>query len=280
MRASLARGPVRGKVDERPSVPPLNSHGGAPIIGFPAWRSRRLVASRMPVATPDPAYTASPQAHANFGLAVKLALAFVALIWLLQLANWALDTPPLGVRPRTLAGLAGILFAPISHVDFGHLVANSAPLVVLLVALLHLYPRSTPVVLPLLYLGPGVAVWLLGRDALHAGASGLVYGLTAHVFVAGLLRRDRRALAASLGVAFLYGYTIWGVLPLRVADSWETHLAGTLIGIVLALALRHRDLLPTVTYPWEGEETDPELAQRAVDEAEEATMSTVREPPR
>lgn len=206
--------------------------------------------------TPDPSWTASPQARANFRLAVVLALAFVALLWLLQTANALLDVPPLGIRPRTPEGLAGVLVAPLSHAGLGHLAANTAPLVVLLVAMLHIYPQATPVVLPWLYAGPGLAVWALGRDALHAGASGLVYGLTAYVFVAGLLRRDRRAIAASLAVAFLYGYTVWGVLPIRRGDSWETHLAAAVLGIVLALSLRRRDVPPPVVYPWEGAGSD------------------------
>ena len=208
----------------------------------------------MRLETPDPSWTSSPRARASFRLALQLALAFVAVIWLLQIANWALDTPPLGVRPRTLEGLAGILFAPVSHAGFGHLAANTVPLAVLLTAMLHLYPRSTPVALPWLYLGPGLAVWAFGRDAVHAGASGLVYGLTAYVFVAGLLRRDRRAIAASLAVAFLYGYTVWGVLPIRRHDSWESHLAGAVLGVALALALRRRDVPPRVVYAWEDEE--------------------------
>jgi membrane associated rhomboid family serine protease len=210
----------------------------------------------MPLATPDPAYTASGEAREHFRLAARLALAFVGLIWLLQLMNWGLDTDPLGVRPRTLEGLAGILFAPVSHAGFEHLIANTLPLIVLLTAMLHLYPRSSPVALPFLYLGPGLAVWAFGRDAVHAGASGLVYGLTAYVFAAGLLRRDRRAIAASMGVAFLYGYLVWGVMPLRERDSWETHLAAALIGAVLALALRKRDIPPRVTYAWEGQPED------------------------
>lgn len=210
----------------------------------------------MPLATPDPAYTASARSHEHFRLAARLALAFVGLVWLLHLLNWGLDMPPLGVRPRTLEGLAGILFAPVSHVDFEHLLANTLPLAVLLTAMLHLYPRSSPVALPLLYLGPGLAVWALGRDAVHAGASGLVYGLTAYVFAAGLLRRDRRAIAASMGVAFLYGYLIWGVMPLRERDSWETHLAAALLGVILAWGLRKRDVPPRVTYAWEGQPED------------------------
>lgn len=232
----------------------------------------------MPLDTPHPAWTSSPRAQANFRLAALLALAFVALVWLLQVANWALDTPALGVRPRTLGGLVGILFAPISHAGFEHLIANTLPLGLLLTAMLHLYPRATPVVLPWLYLGPGAAVWAFGRDAVHAGASGLIYGLTAYVFVAGLLRRDRRALAASMGVAFLYGYLLWGVMPLRRQDSWETHLAAAVIGVLLALALRQRDIPPAVVYPWEGAPDDED--DLPVDAADDVAVNRPRDPER
>ncbi len=207
----------------------------------------------MHLPTPDPGFTTSARARANFRLAATLAVTFVALVWLLQLANWALglDAAPFGVRPRTIEGLAGILFAPLSHSGFEHLVANTIPLAVLGTAMLHLYPRASPVVLPWVYLAPGIAVWLFGRDAIHVGASGLIYGLTAYVFFAGLLRRDRRAIAASLVVAFLYGSAIWGVMPLKQTDSWETHLAAALVGTVLAVLLRHRDVPPKVVYTWE-----------------------------
>ena len=125
----------------------------------------------MHLATPDPGYTASAQARANFRLAAVLALAFVALLWLLQIANWALgvDALPFGVRPRAVEGLVGIVFAPLAHGGFEHLLANTVPLVVLGTAMLHLYPRSSPVVLPWVWLAPGIAVWLFGRDAVHVG---------------------------------------------------------------------------------------------------------------
>jgi len=65
------------------------------------------------------------------------------------------------------------------------------------------------------------------------------------------LGRDRRALAAALAVAMLYGAAVWGVLPIRARTSWETHLAAALIGLALAFALRRRDPVPTVRYDWE-----------------------------
>jgi membrane associated rhomboid family serine protease len=230
----------------------------------------------MHLPTPDPGFTSSAQAHANFRLAATLALAFVALLWLLQIANWTLgvDAGPFGVRPRALAGLVGIVFAPLAHAGFEHLLANTVPLAVLGTAMLHLYPRSSPVVLPWVWLAPGVAVWLFGRDAIHLGASGLIYGLTAYVFVAGLLRRDRRAIAASLVVAFLYGGAVWGVMPLKHGDSWETHLAAALVGAALALPLRHRDVPPRVVYSYEAE-----APEESAGEAPPARVSVGDTPP-
>ena len=210
----------------------------------------------MEIHIPDPAHTGSERARANFRLAVKMALGFVALIWVSQLLDWALDLEPadFGVRPRQLAGLPGIFFAPLVHGGFAHLLANSPPLLVLGTAMLYLYPSAALRVLPAVYLGTGVAVWLFARGSAHVGASGLIYGLVSYIFVAGLIRRDRRAIAASLLVCFTYGALIWGLLPIEPGVSWETHLAAALIGIVLAIALRRRDIPPRVRYTWENEE--------------------------
>ena len=215
----------------------------------------------MQIHTPDPAYTSSEQARANFRLAARIALSFVALLWLIQLMNWGFDLglERFGVRPRQLAGLPGILLGPLLHAGFSHLLANSLPLLVLGTVMLHLYPNSALKVIPAVYLGPGVAVWLFARGSDHIGSSGLVYGLVAYVFVAGLIRRDRRAIAASLLVSFLYGTLVWGVLPIQPGVSWETHLAAALIGLTLAIALRRLDIPPRKRYAWEDEKEEDEV---------------------
>src|SRR5450759_1271036 len=207
----------------------------------------------MEVHIPDPAYTGAEQARDSFRLAVKIALGFVTLIWFIQLLNYGLglDLERFGVRPRVMAGLPGILLAPMLHSGFGHLIANSLPLLVLGTVMLHLYPRSAVGVLPAVYLGPGIAVWLFGRASVHAGASGLIYGLVSYIFVAGLIRRDSRAIAACLLVCFMSGSRVWGVLPLERAVSWETHLAAALIGVLMAIMLRHIDIPPRKRYSWE-----------------------------
>src|SRR4029077_2628413 len=114
---------------------------------------------------PDPADAGSDRRRADFRLAVKIALGFVAILWLVDLTGLALDRElaRFGVRPRELAGLPGILLAPMLHSGFAHLIANSLPLLVLGTVMLTLYPSSALRVLPAVYLGPGVAVWLLAR---------------------------------------------------------------------------------------------------------------------
>ena len=218
----------------------------------------------MPVDIPDPSHTGSAQTRSDFRLAANTALAFVALLWVIQLSNWGLDLDleRFGVRPRQLIGLPGILLAPMVHSGFTHLIANSLPLAVLGTAMLHLYPKSALRVLPAVYLGPGIAVWLLGRSSIHVGASGLVYGLFGYILVAGIIRRDRRAVAASLLVCFMYGALVWGVLPIKPEFSWETHLAAALIGVGLAIMLRRLDIPPSIRYSWENEADEQEDMHR------------------
>ena len=227
---------------------------------------------------PDPAYTNTVQTRAHLRLAVRLATGFVVLLWLIQLINalFDVDPDPFGVRPRALAGIAGIFFAPLVHTGFEHLIANTLPLLVLGSAMLYLYPQSALRALPVLYLGPGVMVWLFGRASIHLGASGLIYGLAAYVFIAGLLRRDRRAIAASLIVSFMYGSLTLGFLPLPPEISWETHLAAAALGVLFAWVLRRLDVAPPKIYGWEDEDG----ALSGVEETKDVTVSNDEGQPR
>ncbi len=233
----------------------------------------------MQIHSPDPTYTGAPHVRVGFRIAVEIAVAFVALLWIVLAFNWALDLDlqRFGVRPRELGGLIGIVAAPFLHANFAHLLANSLPLLVLGTVLLHLYPTSArPVFLAVLF-GPGIAVWLLGREAVHIGASGVAYGLVAYILVAGLLRRDRRAIAASLLVCFMYGALVWGVLPIEPGASWETHLSGALIGALCGFAYRKRDVAPRVRYSWEHEAAaQPDWPAEWSTTPEEATTTDPR----
>ena len=207
---------------------------------------------------PDPRYTGSVHSRELLKLAIRLAAGFVVLLSLIHLMNWGLglDPWPFGLRPREWSGLVGIVTSPLVHSDFAQLFANAVPLATVGATMLFLYPQSALRVLPSVYLGPGLVVWLFGRGAVHLGASGLVYGLVSYVFVAGLLRRDRRAIAASLLVVLMYGSLAWGVLPIEPGVSWETHLSAAVIGLLLALALRKLDIPPRKRYVWEDPVAD------------------------
>jgi membrane associated rhomboid family serine protease len=84
------------------------------------------------------------------------------------------------------------------------------------------------------------------------------------VLAAGLIRRDRRAIATALLVVFLYGTLVWGVLPIEPRMSWQTHLAAAIVGVMLALVLRDRDVPLRRQYSWEGvPDEDPEIPPEA-----------------
>ncbi len=191
--------------------------------------------------------------------AFAVALSFALSLWLIKLTEFVggLDFSRFGIYPLRAGGLTGILAAPFIHGSFAHLFANTAPIVAIGTMLLYGYPRATRVLLPAVWLGGGLAVWLFAREAYHIGASGLAFGMLSFVFTIGALRWEQRAIAISLAVFFLYGGMIWGVLPISHEVSFESHLSGALIGIVSAFVLRRSDPEPPrKQYSWEGEEEE------------------------
>jgi membrane associated rhomboid family serine protease len=205
----------------------------------------------------DPADLA--EANRRLRRALLLCVAFVVLLWWVKMAEAlsGVDLIPFGVYPRRLDGLLGIPLAPFIHGSVGHLFANSLPLILLGTALLYGYPKSARIVLPTLFLGTGLGIWLFGRESYHIGASGLTFGMMFFVFVVGALRWDRRAIALSCAVFFLYGGMVWGVFPSEPQVSHEAHASGAVLGALLAVVLRRLDPPPAKRYSWEDEEEDP-----------------------
>ncbi len=214
----------------------------------------------MALGRPDPRYTHGKKAQANFRLALKVAFLFLAALWLVFVldALFGLKLNRFGLRPGSVPGLIGVVTATLLHGNLSHIFSNSISLVVSLTAILYLYPNSSTRVIPMIWLGSGLLAWLIGRPSMHFGASGLIYGLLAYVFFSGILRRDMRSVAVSLLVGFLYGSMIWGVLPIRPHMSWELHLSGGLMGVLLAFLYRKWDRVPVIRYDWEEDDSVPE----------------------
>ncbi|MBK8552820.1 MAG: rhomboid family intramembrane serine protease [Ignavibacteria bacterium] len=184
---------------------------------------------------------------------------FIIILWLIQFIQWAadMDISVYGVLPRKKEGLIGILTAPLIHADFSHLISNSVTLFMLLFGILYFYRTSAVKVFFIIYIMDGFFVWLLARESYHIGASGLVYGFASFLFFSGLFRKDKRSVALSLLIVFLYGGMVWGVLPTDPKISFESHLFGAVIGVICAFIFRKND--PPPLYDWEEEDYEDEI---------------------
>ena len=149
-----------------------------------------------------------------------------------------IDLSFLGIAPRTLFGMVGILVAPLLHGDVVHLLSNTFPLLFLGATLFFFYNRIGTIVLFRCYIFTNMLVWLLSpRPSIHIGASGIVYGLAAFLIFFGLMRRDFTSLMISVAVMLTYGGIFYGILPIHPMISWESHLAGAIVGTINAFTL-------------------------------------------
>ncbi len=186
------------------------------------------------------------QEFGSFKKSVLTPLLFVVLIINIQIIQWAfsLSLVFLGVLPRNLTGLKGILFAPLIHAGFYHVLSNSVPLFILGTAVKYFYPRASDKVFVFIYFLPNILVWLFARQAYHIGSSGIVYGLGSFLFFSGVFRKDKTSIAVALIVVFLYGGLVWGIFPIKRDISFESHFFGMLIGALIAFLFKDYDRKP------------------------------------
>lgn len=180
---------------------------------------------------------------------------FVVILWIIKLIEIVFEFPlyNLGVYPRHLKGIIGVFTSPLIHGDFGHLISNSVPLLVLGSGLFYYYRTVAYKIFFLILFATGFWVWIAARPSYHIGASGVVYGLASFMFVSGVIKKNMSLAAFSLVVVFLYGNMIWGILPVLPHISWESHLMGAIAGVVMAIY--YKELGPQkTTYMWEKEE--------------------------
>ncbi len=188
-------------------------------------------------------------------------LLIVALMWLVKIIEVSLgvNLGRWGITPHTTHGLLGILTLPFLHGSWEHLLSNTVPILVLGTALYYCYPTLANRVLLITWLGSGLLTWCIGNpDSVHIGASALVYGLNLFLIFSGFIRGNRMLIVISLIMVFLYGSFIWGMIPsLAIPQniSWEGHLSGALIGILLAFSLRKEGPQKEVHH-WDEDEDD------------------------
>ena len=162
-----------------------------------------------------------------------------------------------GIGPRRIGGLDGVLSAPLLHSTWGHLASNTVSFAVLgwLTALRG--RRFWVEVTAWVWLVGGALVWLLAGGFNHIGASGLVFGYFGALMGAAVRSRRPASMAPALVAVFLYGTMLVGLVP-QDNLSWEGHLAGLVVGLVVAYRLTEPPPPPPpedeIEYPWEIDE--------------------------
>ncbi|HHF7367051.1 TPA: rhomboid family intramembrane serine protease [Legionella bozemanae] len=137
----------------------------------------------------------------------------------------------LGIIPRRVYGLPGILFAPLLHANFNHIFFNSIPLVVLSNFILINGLSYFLVVTIMITVLSGIAIWCFAKPGLHIGASGLITGywgfLVSNIYQSGTLT------TIILGIICIYYFAgiFFGIFPKEKGVSWEAHLFGLLAGL-------------------------------------------------
>jgi membrane associated rhomboid family serine protease len=171
---------------------------------------------------------------------VQIVLALLAAMWLLEVVDIALDhrLDQYGIEPREPDGLVGVVAAPFLHADFGHLIANTVPFVVLGIIIGLQGVARVLVVTGLVMLVSGLGTWLIGPDnSLHIGASGIVFGYATYLLARGLFNRDLVEIAIGLGVAAIWGTALLGGLVPQDGVSWLGHFFGAVGGVLAARVL-------------------------------------------
>jgi membrane associated rhomboid family serine protease len=179
------------------------------------------------------------------GTALRVILLFVGSMYVVeildQLSGSRLQRTG-GIEPRETEGLDGILFAPMLHGPWTHLLANTVPLLIFGFLLLLAGVRRWLTVTAVVWLSSGLGVWLTaGTGTVHIGASVLIFGWLSYLLLRGLFSWHPGQIALAVLLLLLYGGVLWGVLPGQPGISWQGHLFGAIGGGLAAWWLGRTD---------------------------------------
>ncbi|MBG6224185.1 membrane associated rhomboid family serine protease [Arthrobacter sp. CAN_A2] len=183
--------------------------------------------------------------RAQAGLITVVGL--VAAMWAVFLVNAGLGdllVRTLGIAPRRVDGLDGVVFAPLLHGGVQHLASNTLPLLVLGFLAFLEGARRFVAAIGISWLASGIGTWLFG-GGLTVGASGVVFGLFTYLITRGFYNRDWKQILLAVVLFAAYGSILWGVLPTIGSNiSWQAHLFGACGGILAAFLLKRKRPAP------------------------------------
>lgn len=187
--------------------------------------------------------TGTPQKQSRLVQAFIVVGGLLALMWALEgldtVTAKALDN--FGIEPRKLSDLPNILWAPLLHFGWGHLIANSVPFLVLGVVTYLSGPVKWLVTTVISTIISGLTAWLLAPVySFTAGASGVIFGYLTYLLVRGIFSRKVGQIVIAVVVLAVYGSVLLGVFPTAAGVSWQAHLGGAIGGILAAWLLHSR----------------------------------------
>jgi membrane associated rhomboid family serine protease len=168
---------------------------------------------------------------------------FLALIWLVQIPNWASAyslSQSFGIVARDPSRLPDIISAPFLHWSWAHIEGNSGPLFVF--GFLAAYRGVVKFlgVTALIAVTSGLGVWFVASpQGVTAGASGVVFGYFGYILVRGVFDRHGIDIVVGLVMALCFAYQFTGLLPSE-EFSWQGHLFGFAGGILGGWLFRDR----------------------------------------
>lgn len=171
-------------------------------------------------------------------------LGLVAIMWVAEMVDVVLGgrLDGLGIEPRDTDGLIGIGLAPFLHAGFGHLIANTIPLLLMGFAIALSGLARVVAVTAIVALVSGLGTWLIApAGTVHIGASGLVFGYATYLISRGIFSRNLLHLVLGGVIVLVFGTVLLGGLIPEDGVSWQAHLFGAIGGVLAArLLTSHR----------------------------------------
>jgi membrane associated rhomboid family serine protease len=160
-------------------------------------------------------------------------LKIIGTLWLIQFANAGVGYRfnLLGIHPRELFGLVGIPLSPFLHGNFNHLFFNTIPLFLLLNLMLAYGWHPFVVYTVNIGLFGGLLTWLLGRNAIHVGASGVIMGYMGFLLMQAIHHQTTYTLILGILALYYCGSILLSLLPSDAQTSWEGHVFGFAAGL-------------------------------------------------
>jgi len=169
--------------------------------------------------------------------------AVLAVIWILQIANWADHyrlTLEYGIRPRDAGSLPYVFTAPFLHFSWAHIEGNSGPLFIFGFLAAYRGIKKFIGVTIIVVLTSGLTAWLAEPvNTVGAGASGVVFGYFGYIMVRGFFDRHviDMVIGAIMALCFAYQFTV--LLP-HAGIGWQAHVGGLAGGVLAGWLFRER----------------------------------------